>query len=65
MHKNNINIFPVPGVSAPIAAYSVSGFQEKFYFAGFLPKKPAEAERYLIKLKKINGVLIFLFLLGI
>ena len=59
VHENNINIFPVPGVSAPIAAYSVSGFQENFYFAGFLPKKLAEAERYLIKLKKINGVLIF------
>ena len=59
VHKNNINIFPVPGVSAPIAAYSVSGFQENFHFAGFFPKKLAEAERYLIKLKKINGVLIF------
>tara|TARA_B100000886_G_scaffold48347_2_gene29815 strand:- start:68344 stop:69183 length:840 start_codon:yes stop_codon:yes gene_type:complete len=59
VHKNNINIFPVPGVSAPIAAYSVSGFQENFHFAGFLPKKLTEAERYLIRLKKINGVLIF------
>ena len=39
VHKNNINIFPVPGASAPIAAYSVSGFQEKFLFCWISSKE--------------------------
>ena len=37
--KRKINIFPIPGVSAITTAMSVSGFNEKFFFYGFLPKK--------------------------
>ncbi len=29
---NNIDIFPVPGASAPIAAVSASGFSDNFFF---------------------------------
>ena len=34
--KNNIDIYPIPGPSAVISAMSVSGFEEKFLFYGFL-----------------------------
>ena len=34
-----IKVIPVPGPSATIAAISVSGFDTKFYFYGFLSKK--------------------------
>ena len=37
--KNNINISLVPGPSAVSSAISVSGFDNKFYFYGFLPEK--------------------------
>ena len=37
--KNKISIFPIPGVSAITTAMSVSGFDEKYFFYGFLPKK--------------------------
>lgn len=37
---NNINVVPIPGVSAISALYSVTGFGESnFLFLGFLPKK--------------------------
>ena len=37
--KNKIDIFPVPGPSAAIAAISASGFSNNFFFCGFLPEK--------------------------
>ena len=36
--NNKINLFPIPGPSAPIAALSISGFSNKYYFYGFFPK---------------------------
>lgn len=37
---NNINVVPIPGVSAISALYSITGFGESnFLFLGFLPKK--------------------------
>ena len=30
--NNKINLIPIPGPSAPIAALSISGFSEKYYF---------------------------------
>ena len=59
VHKHKLNIFPIPGASAPIAAYSVSGFRENFFFSGFLPKKINEADKLFNTLKKIDSVLIF------
>jgi 16S rRNA (cytidine1402-2'-O)-methyltransferase len=35
--KNNIALHPIPGPSAITSALSVSGFDEKFLFYGFLP----------------------------
>ena len=40
-----IPIFPIPGPSAITTAMSVSGFEDKFLFYGFLPKKDKELER--------------------
>ena len=36
---NNINIFPIPGASAVSTAVSISGFNEKYFFYGFLSRK--------------------------
>lgn len=46
-NDSNIQIIPIPGVSALAAAASVSGMIEKeFYFAGFLPKKKGRQTQF-------------------
>ena len=40
--ENGVKIYPIPGPSAVITALSVSGFNEKFLFYGFLSKKENE-----------------------
>ena len=45
--KQEIKISPIPGVSSITAAMSVSGFDDKFLFYGFLPKKERELESVL------------------
>ena len=40
--KKNIKIYPIPGVSASTTAISVSGFEDKYFFYGFLSKKEKE-----------------------
>ena len=37
--NNNIKIIPIPGPSAITTAVSISGFEDKYLFYGFLPKK--------------------------
>ena len=59
-----INIFPIPGPSSITASMSVSGFEDKFIFFGFLPKKESELERILKKLKDLDFSIIF-FIPGI
>ncbi len=68
--KNNINIFPIPGPSSPVAALSVSGFSDKYYFHGFLPEKISKIENdfkilssykfcvvFFISSKKLNKII--------
>ena len=62
--KNSINIFPIPGVSAITTAMSVSGFDDKYFFYGFPPKKVKELEKTCNKLKDYNCNLVF-FIPGI
>ena len=53
--ENNlgINVLPVPGATASIAALSVSGLpSDSFYFVGFLPKKKGRIKK--IKLGRCN-----------
>ena len=49
--KNNISVIPVPGVSALIAALSISGLPaDSFAFEGFLPQKKGR----MTKLKQLS-----------
>ena len=57
--KKNLKIFPVPGVSAITTATSMSGFDDKYFFYGFLPKKENEIEKVLINLKNYNFCIVF------
>ncbi len=45
--KKEINVTPIPGVSSITSAMSVSGFNDKFLFYGFLPKTEKELEKVL------------------
>ena len=57
--KNKINIIPVPGVSSITSAMSVSGFNDKFLFYGFLPKTENELNKVLKDLSKNLFSMIF------
>ncbi len=57
--ENHIKIFPIPGPSSITASMSISGFDDKFLFYGFLPKKELELNRVLKKIKDYNYSLIF------
>ena len=57
--KKKIKIFPIPGVSAVTTAISVSGFDEKYFFYGFLPKKVSEIEKEIDAIKNYNSNIVF------
>ena len=57
--KKNINVFPIPGVSAITTAMSVSGFDDKYFFYGFLPKKDKELQKVCGELKDYNFNIVF------
>jgi 16S rRNA (cytidine1402-2'-O)-methyltransferase len=57
--KKNINIFPIPGASAITASMSISGFNDKFVFYGFLPKTVNELQKVLSNLTILNFSLVF------
>ncbi|OUX53625.1 MAG: 16S rRNA (cytidine(1402)-2'-O)-methyltransferase [Pelagibacteraceae bacterium TMED287] len=57
--KKKINIIPIPGASSITAALSVSGFEDKFIFYGFLPKKEKELKKVLINLRNLNFSIVF------
>ena len=57
--KRKIDIFPIPGASAITAAMSVSGFDDKYFFYGFLPKKNKELEKICNELKDYNFGIVF------
>ena len=59
--ENGIKIVPIPGVSSITAASSVSGFQDRFLFYGFLPKTETELNKSLKLLTQIDYSLIFFF----
>jgi 16S rRNA (cytidine1402-2'-O)-methyltransferase len=50
--KRKIAIVPIPGVSSITSALSVSGFDDKFLFYGFLPKTENELEKSLSHLSQ-------------
>ena len=62
--EKNIKIFPIPGPSAITSAVSISGFNDKFLFYGFLPKTENDLIKTINKLKDLNFSLVF-FIPGI
>ncbi len=57
--KRKIKIFPIPGVSAVTTAMSASGFDDKYFFYGFLPKKSSEIEKEINEIKNYNSNIVF------
>jgi len=58
--REGIEVVPVPGASAAIAAVSVSGFAEgRFHFAGFLPRKASHRAEMLQELRPLRAQLVF------
>ena len=56
----NLNVVPVPGVSAVITALSVAGLPtDRFVFEGFLPAKSSARQQRLAKVKDDSRTLIF------
>ena len=57
--ENNINISSIPGPSAITTAVTISGFDEKYLFFGFLPKKENQLVKTLSQLKDIDFSIVF------
>ncbi len=57
--KRGIQVIPIPGVSSVTAALSVSGFEDKFLFYGFLPKTENELIKVLAVLSQNQYSQIF------
>ena len=57
--KNNISVSPLPGPSSVVAAVSISGFSEKFFFYGFFPEKKKTINDDLAILSNLNSSIIF------
>jgi len=55
----NLNVYPIPGSSATTAAFSVSGFSDRYLFYGFLPKKENELNSVLKNLQNLDYSIIF------
>ena len=62
--EKKIKIFPVPGPSSITAAASISGFDDKFLFYGFLPKTENDLIKVLNKIKSLDFSIVF-FIPGI
>ncbi len=59
--KSDINIIVVPGASSIMTAVVRSGFDiQKFYYAGFLSRKPEERFNELKYLKNVSSTVILL-----
>lgn len=58
--ENNINVVPIPGACAAIAALSASGLpSDKFSYEGFLPSKTKARQDYLTTLLDEPRTMIF------
>ncbi|MBI5549367.1 MAG: 16S rRNA (cytidine(1402)-2'-O)-methyltransferase [Deltaproteobacteria bacterium] len=54
-----VRVVPIPGPSAVVAALSASGLpSDRFFFAGFLPRKGTGRERALSQLKRLDATLV-------
>jgi len=58
--ENNLQVIPVPGVSAGITALCVSGIpMDQFVFMGFLPAKAGKRKDLLASLKSEHKTMLF------
>src|SRR5207302_11063808 len=58
--EQGIQVIPIPGPSAVIAAVSVTGFPEgRFHFAGFLPRKAEGRKEMLEELALLRAQPVF------
>ena len=57
--KNDIALYPIPGPSAVTSALSVSGFEEKFLFYGFLPNSESQIKKEIKNLSDFPYSIIF------
>jgi 16S rRNA (cytidine1402-2'-O)-methyltransferase len=59
VRKAGLQVVPVPGASASVAALSASGFvNDRFHFVGFLPAKAKQRETELAQLKLDTSTLV-------
>jgi 16S rRNA (cytidine1402-2'-O)-methyltransferase len=59
-HEQGIDVSPVPGASAVIAALSVAGLPtDRFCFEGFLPAKKSARQGRLAKLRQETRTIVF------
>jgi len=57
---NAIKVVPIPGVSAVIAALSVSGLpMNSFVFDGFLPSRPVKRRQFLMSMEDETRTMVF------
>ena len=54
-----LKIIPIPGPSAVTTAMSISGFEDKYIFYGFLPKSENEINKTLKSLSILNYSIVF------
>jgi len=57
--EENLKVYPIPGSSAVTGAISISGFNDRYLFYGFLPKKEKELEGVLKNLSNLNFSIVF------
>lgn len=58
--QNDVQVIPLPGPSAAVAALSAAGLPtDQFHFVGFLPQKEGKKRKLLESLKGDSGTLIF------
>ena len=57
--KEHIGIVPIPGVSSITTSMSITGFDDKFLFYGFLPKTEKEVDKVLASLSSLSYANIF------
>ena len=57
--NKKINLIPIPGPSASTAAFSISGFSDKYFFYGFFPDSNLEIKKNFDILSKLDSSIIF------
>lgn len=59
-HENNIQVVPIPGPCALIAALSASGLpSNNFHYKGFLPRTRLLRKKILLKIHNIQQTIVF------